>query len=242
MTVNRSTTGAADNKGHVYGLDGLRAIAIIGVIFYHMFPYTIKGGFLGVSLFFVLSGYLIALTSEKSRRSGCFSVGGFYLKRLTRIYPPVILTVFLTVGAFHFIYPKAVEGVRNEVISILLGYNNWWQIAQNSSYFTKIANATPFTHIWSLAVELQFYVIWPVLYFIYLILANRGRKKRGLLFILIISSISAILMGVLLPYGTDATRVYYGTDTWLSALMLGVMLGFVGVGNVEFRLFRGVTV
>lgn len=241
MTVNRSTTGAADNKGHVYGLDGLRAIAIIGVIFYHMFPYTIKGGFLGVSLFFVLSGYLIALTSEKSRRSGCFSVGGFYLKRLTRIYPPVILTVFVTVGAFHLIYPKAVEGVRNEVISILLGYNNWWQIAQNSSYFTKIANATPFTHIWSLAVELQFYVIWPVLYFIYLILANRGRKKRGLLFFLIISSISAILMGVLLPYGTDATRVYYGTDTRLYALTLGVMLGFAGVGTDEFRLFRSET-
>lgn len=237
MAVNRSA-GTADNNGHIYGLDGLRAIAIIGVIFYHMFPYTIKGGFLGVSLFFVLSGYLIALTSERSRMKGEFSVGGFYKKRLIRIFPPVIMTVFVTVTAFHFIYPRAVEGVQGETVSILLGYNNWWQIAQNSSYFTKIANATPFTHIWSLAVELQFYLIWPLLYLIYLILSTRGRKARGLIFFLILSVVSAVLMGVLLPFGNDATRVYYGTDTRLYALTAGALLGFAGAGSSEFTLFK----
>lgn len=234
--INRNRSA---NSGHIYGLDGLRAIAIIGVIFYHMYPYTIKGGFLGVSLFFVLSGYLIAITSERSRQRNGFLIGEFYLKRIERIYPPVIITVLSTVGAFYFLYPRSVAGIRSEVVSILLGYNNWWQIAQNSSYFTKIANASPFTHIWSLAVELQFYLIWPVLYFFYIIF-SRGRKHRGtnggIVFFLILSAVSAVLMGVLLPYGSDATRVYYGTDTRIYALLLGVVIGMAGVGTDEFAL------
>lgn len=232
-------------SGHIYGLDGLRAIAIIGVIFYHMFPYTIKGGFLGVSMFFVLSGFLIAFTSEKSRKKTGFKVGSFYKKRLMRIYPPVLITVFVTVGVFYFLYPRSVKGIGAEVVSIIFGYNNWWQVAQNSSYFTKIANASPFTHIWSLAVELQFYVIWPLIYFIYLVLASKSRREKnrknaGIIFLLILSFISAVLMGVLLPYGSDATRVYYGTDTRIYALLLGCVLGFAGVGQHESRIFGNV--
>ena len=115
-----------ESGDRILGLDGLRAIAIFGVIFYHMFPFTVKGGFLGVSLFFVLSGYLIALTSEKSRRKREYSISGFAVKRFKRIFPPVILTVFITVGFFYLLAPKAVEGIRAEILSILLGYNNWW--------------------------------------------------------------------------------------------------------------------
>ncbi|SDW28371.1 Peptidoglycan/LPS O-acetylase OafA/YrhL, contains acyltransferase and SGNH-hydrolase domains [Lachnospiraceae bacterium KHCPX20] len=214
----------------ILGLDGLRAIAIFGVIFYHMFPFTVKGGFLGVSFFFVLSGYLIALTSERSRRKRQYSISGFAIKRFKRIFPPVLLSVFITVGIFYLLAPKAVEGIRSEIISIILGYNNWWQIFQNSSYFTKIANASPFTHIWSLALEMQFYVLWPLLYFWYVMLSRVGSKRkgfsnRGLWFLGVIGIVSAVEMWVMMRPGMDATRVYYGTDTRLYALMFGTFLG-----------------
>ena len=219
-----------ESGDRILGLDGLRAIAIFGVIFYHMFPFTIKGGFLGVSLFFVLSGYLIALTSEKSRRRRDYSISGFAMKRFKRIFPPVILSVFSTVGIFYLLAPKAVEGIRAEIVSILLGYNNWWQIFQNSSYFTKIANASPFTHIWSLALEMQFYLIWPLVYFWYVMLSRVGSKRkgfsnRGLWFFGVLGIISFVEMWVMMRPGMDATRVYYGTDTRLYALMFGAFLG-----------------
>ena len=223
----------------ILGLDGLRAIAIFGVIFYHMFPFTVKGGFLGVSLFFVLSGYLIALTSEKSRRKREYSISGFAVKRFKRIFPPVILTVFITVGFFYLLAPKAVEGIRAEILSILLGYNNWWQILQNSSYFTKIANASPFTHIWSLALEMQFYLIWPVVYFWYVMLSRmgsrrRGEANRGLWLLGLLGIFSFVEMWVLMHPGMDATRVYYGTDTRAYALMFGAFLGMRRANRTKY--------
>ena len=225
-----SESGNKTNR--ICGLDGLRAIAIIAVILYHMFPFTIKGGFLGVSLFFVLSGFLLSVSAESLRKKRKFSISGFYKKRLIRIYPALVVCIFVTTGFFFLLSPVSIKGIGGEILSILTGVNNWWQILQNSSYFTKIANASPFTHLWYLSLQLQFYLIWPFLFFMYLVFSRVASKKkafsnRGFLIFGVLTLISALLMAILYTPGSDATRVYYGTDTRAYALLFGVMLGMI---------------
>lgn len=214
------------------GLDGLRAIAIIAIIIYHIFPYQVKGGFLGVSLFFVLSGYLMAISSERARREHKYNVIDFYKKRIVRIYPAALTCIFVTAGFFFLLSSQTVKGIFAEIVSIVFGVNNWWQIFQNSSYFTKIANASPYTHLWSLSVELQFYLVWPGIYLWYLFTSKAASKKKvfsyaGFVFLGVLVILSMLLMAVLFRPGADATRVYYGTDTRAYALLLGVLLGMI---------------
>lgn len=146
-------------KQKIPGLDGLRGIAILGVIGYHLAPGIFPGGFLGVNLFFVLSGYLMAVTSRRAQAGEGFHVLAFYRRRAVRIYPALALCVCGTLCTAWLLTPDVLTGIRAEVVSILTGTNNWWQIAQNASYFTKITGTSPFTHLWSLAIEMQFYLI-----------------------------------------------------------------------------------
>lgn len=217
---------------YITGLDGLRGIAVIGVILYHLFPNTVKGGFLGVSLFFVLSGYLIAWTSEKYCTAGRFEFIAFYKKRFQRIYPSLLIVVFVTVGILKLMDSRLVNGIQEEVFSIFLGYNNLWQISQNSSYFTQSANASPFTHLWSLSIELQFYMIWPLLYIVY----KKAKKKYGLYVFRILIFLSIFSLEILFQPGEDATSVYYGTITRIFSLFLGVLLAEKSKRNRVRRL------
>lgn len=164
-------------RGQIVGLDGLRAVAIIGVVLYHMFPYIATGGFLGVSLFFVLSGYLMAVISRTAWRHGKFHLISFYQKRILRIYPPLILMLCATAFFLLLLAPFSLRGIRSEILSILSGGNNWWQIAQNASYFTKITSTSPLTHIWSLAIEMQYYLIWSFLFLLCMVV----KHKKGIL-------------------------------------------------------------
>lgn len=136
----------------ISGLDGLRTLAITGVTLFHMFPQTIRGGWLGVSLFFVLTGFLLAYTGEKGREKRSFSLLSYGWKRIKRIYPSLIIMILLTVGVYSFFAPDIIKAVRPEVLSVLLGFNNWWQIGQNADYFTRIASQSPFTHLWFLGI------------------------------------------------------------------------------------------
>ncbi|MBR0399097.1 MAG: acetyltransferase [Eubacterium sp.] len=212
---------------HIYGLDGLRALAIIGVTLFHMFPHTIKGGYLGVSLFFVITGYLLALTSERRSQQGKWRILPYYLKRIQRIYPGLLIMLFVTVGVYFFLVRPAIAGVRPELRSIILGYNNWWQIAQNADYFTRITNASPFTPMWFLGIEMQFYLLWPLIFGIFMLLAGRKGDRAGLYFILALTLLSAVLTPVLYRPGNDVTRLYYGTDTRIYGLLFGVLLGML---------------
>ena len=219
-------------RGRIAGLDGLRAIAIIVIVLYHMFPNTMRGGYLGVSLFFVLSGYLLAVTYIQGRELRTYSVGRFYLKRIRRIYPALIVVLGATLILLWRFYPASLRGLRDEVLSILLGYNNWRQIAMNQSYFTRIANSSPFTHLWSTAIELQYYLVWPLLFLLALKLEQRRRSDgAALLFVLAAASIAE--MGILYPPGGDPSRVYFGTDTRVHALLLGSALGFLRLDEAE---------
>ena len=216
----------ATRRKRIPGLDGLRAIAILAIVLYHMFPDTMRGGYLGVSLFFVLSGYLLAVTCMRASELRSFSVVRFYRKRIRRIYPALIVVVGVTLFLLWQFYPASLRGLRGEVLSILLGYNNWRQIALNMSYFTRIANSSPFTHLWSTAIELQYYLVWPLLFVIASWLEKRHHGVGALLlFVLAMASITE-MGGIYLP-GGDPSRVYFGTDTRVHALLLGSALGLL---------------
>lgn len=218
------------------GLDGLRAIAVIGVILYHLFPSTIKGGFLGVSLFFVLSGYLISITSENSWSNKKFSIIDFYKKRIKRIYPSLIIVVLLTAGLLKILAPNVLNGIKEELLSVFLGYNNLWQISQNASYFTKISNASPFTHMWSLSIELQYYLIWPFLFMLYKFMNKSKSKNLGIRTFLNITFISCLFMPILAKPSEDFSRIYYGTDTRIFSLLLGASLGLIQKNKTQHKL------
>ena len=212
------------SKRKIYGLDGLRGIAILGVIGYHLAPGVFPGGFLGVNLFFVLSGYLMAVTSRKVQADTGFHTLAFYRRRAVRIYPAMILCLCGTLCTAWLLTPDVLAGIRGEIISILTGSNNWWQITQNASYFTKITGTSPFTHLWSLAIEMQFYLIWPLLFWGYTVLERKTTKvPLGLLSLLIFLSVLALLLHF--QPGEDPSRVYYGSDTRFFALLIGALVG-----------------
>lgn len=236
--VNRKSAARRKNTGHIAGLDGLRALAIIGVTLFHMFPNTIRGGYLGVSLFFVISGFLLAVMTEHRYRKKAFRVTSYYLKRIKRIYPPLIIVLVASAGIYFFLERQQLGGIRTELLSIILGYNNWWQIAQNADYFTKITNASPFTHMWFMAIMIQFYLIWPLIFLIYHKLGRSEGPGAGFLFLLVLTVISAVLTPILYRPGMDVTRFYYGTDLRLYALTFGVMLGWLRTHHMQPRLSR----
>ena len=138
------------------GLDGLRAAAILGIVLYHMFPDTVRGGYLGVTMFFVLSGFLLSRTGMASLRCGSWQTLRFWQKRVRRIYPALLWVLALTLIALRLWLPEGLADVRAELRSILLGYENWRQISQSQDYFSSLTSTSPFTHMWSLAVELQY--------------------------------------------------------------------------------------
>ena len=209
----------------VKGLDGLKGLAILGVTIFHLFPHAASGGFMGVSLFFVLSGYLLAFTTNQQWKLGNYSVLKFFQRRAERILIPLVLMVSVVLGLWHLLLPEKLAGIRPEVISILLGYNNWWQIAQNADYFTRLLNTSPFTHMWFLGVEIQYIVIWPILFWIYTALKRQWSYTIGLVWMLVLALGSSVIMPLLYTEGMDVSRFYYGTDTRLFALLLGAFLG-----------------
>lgn len=181
-------------ENRISGLDGLRTLAITGVTLFHMFPHTIRGGWLGVSLFFVLTGCLLAYTSEKSRISHSFSLRSYIWKRIKRIYPSLLIMILLTVGIYSILAPDVIKAIRMEVVSVVLGYNNWWQISENADYFTRMANQSPFTHLWFLGIELQYYLLWPLLFGLY-VAVSRVLSPRAGTFLFLAGGVAA--MGIM---------------------------------------------
>ena len=219
---------------HVYGLDALRGIAILGVIFYHLMPGRVPGGFLGVNMFFVLSGYLIYQTSVWEIQRGEYSVINFYRKRCRRILPNLCAMVCVVIVLMIVFFPEVANGKICEVISIFGGYNNLWQMHQKASYFARIGQQSPFTHLWAMAIEMQFYFIWPFLFALMRKLKKNISWKGVKLLVLIGVVIGGIWMSILFKSCQDVSRLYYGTDTRLFALMLGI---FTAMVQKEFTLF-----
>lgn len=215
------------NRRYYPGLDGLRAIAILGIVLYHMFPDAVRGGYLGVTMFFVLSGYLLSRTGVESLARGSWSTPAFYQKRIRRIYPALLWVLALTLLALRLWLPDSLVGIRGELGSILFGYENWHQILESQDYFSRITATSPFTHMWSLAVELQYYLVWPLLLGLYR--AEQGDDdKWGTIGILIALAVASAGAMAYLYYATgDPSRSYYGTDTRVHALLLGGAIGMI---------------
>lgn len=207
------------------GLHALKGIGITGIVLYHLFPSAFRGGFLGISLFFVLSGYLMFLTSDASLKNGSFQFQTYYKKRFLKIFPPLFTLVVVICCYLTLFEREQLAGMRGEICSIFLGYDNLWQIRQNASYFSRMANASPFTHLWFLSIEIQFYLLWPFLFSLY----RKGCRfvsGRKLCFLfLALALLSAGRMFSLYTPESDPSRVYYGTDTMAFPLLTGIFLG-----------------
>lgn len=209
------------------GLDMLRGVGILGIVLFHMFPAVFRGGFLGVPLFFVLSGYLMVVTCECSWERGKFRIRDYYKRRAVKIIPPLFAMVAVVCAYLTLTHNSRLNGLRWEIVSIFLGYENWWQIRQQGSYFSHFSDASPFTHLWFLAVEIQCYLIWPFLFLLYKKGCEvAGGRKMCFLF-LVLALLSAGKMCWLYSPGGDPSRVYYGTDTMAFSLLIGMFSGAV---------------
>lgn len=208
-------------RKHIEGLDALRALAIVLITLFHIFPDTFVGGYIGVCLFLVITGFLLAYGSAFDYMSENYSVRRYFLKRLQRLYPPLLLVILVTVGLYHFILPGVLEDSGKEIVSVLLGFNNWWQLAMNADYFARVVNASPFTHMWFLGVEIEYVILWPMLFGLCILLKRWDTAPLLLLF----GIISAGLMAFMSAQGVDISRLYYGTDTRIFACLFGGAMG-----------------
>ena len=217
--------GAASPRfGHLPGLDGIRGVAVLSVLLFHGGVSWAPGGFLGVDVFFVLSGFLITslLIDEWGRTSG-IGLGGFWVRRARRLLPGLLVLVAgAAVYAWMIATPEALAGIRHDVFATLAYFANWHFIASQSSYFARTGDPSPLAHTWSLAIEEQFYVVWPLL----VLAVLRGRRPLGRLALLAAAGLvaSATAMAVVYQPDSDPSRVYYGTDTRSHVIMMGALL------------------
>ena len=211
---------------YIRSLDGLRGIAVLAVIAYHFNFTWASGGLLGVTIFFVLSGYLITnLLLIEYERNDKINLKNFWVRRARRLLPGMITVLFfITAWATLFAQPF-LDRLRDDFFPALFYYSNWWYIFQDLSYFEAMSTPSLLTHFWSLAIEEQFYIIWPLL----LVAAFQCRlsKKQVVNLTLLLSLLSALLMALFYSPTTDPSRVYYGTDTRAFSLLIGAALAFI---------------
>lgn len=225
--VAKSAPKDARNLGKSYlpGLDGLRCIAVLAVLLYHISPNQFVGGYIGVDLFFVISGFLITyLNLQKIENPNkTFSLKNFWLRRARRLIPALVLVILVCVPLGALIYPDILVGVFRQVAGALTCTTNWVEIIHGSNYFDQ-ANPSLFKNFWSLAVEEQFYLIWPPT--LLLLMSRRLRNSQLISIIAAIGLASLVLMGVLAT-PDNYTRVYYGTDTHCFGLAFGIIFAFI---------------
>lgn len=208
------------------GLDGLRAISVLAVIAYHLNLSWAPGGFLGVGVFFVLSGYLITdQLVARWQRDRSLDLRSFWLRRARRLLPAMLLMTAVVCAYLALTDRSRLSSLGGDVLSAVTYVNNWWLIFHKVSYFDSFGPPSPFGHYWSLAVEEQFYLLWPLL----LAVGLRFVPMRGKLaaFILAGAAASALAMALLYTPGSDPSRVYYGSDTRVFGLLIGAALAVV---------------
>ncbi len=221
--ASERTGHGSSRPGRIEGLDGLRALAIAGVLVYHLDPAWLPGGFLGVDVFFVVSGFLITtLLVREHRRTGRIAFGQFWLRRARRLLPALVLCVVTSVLIARLVSQDLLVDVGRQIAGALTFSTNWVEITAGSSYFDQTAPQL-FMNFWSLAVEEQFYLLWPAIT-LGLLAVGSARVRVGAA--VAIGGASALLMAALFSPDADPTRVYYGTDTHVMGLMAGAALAF----------------
>ena len=207
------------------GLDGLRAIAVLLVMVYHFWPNVLPGGMIGVDIFFVISGFLItSLLLREGALTGRIALGNFWLRRARRLLPAITLLV-LVIGPISLMIGGDIQvNLRRQLLGAATFSSNWISIFAGNDYFAQTSPEL-FTNFWSLAVEEQFYVLWPLLIVATGMMLKRSWRKFSIVMVLgIIASLTTAT--ALLMTGSPVSRVYYGTDTHLYGLLLGALLAF----------------
>lgn len=225
------TDGVAQTRfAHVPALDGIRGLAVAIVVVYHFAPSVLPAGFIGVDVFFVLSGFLItSLALREHQSTENVSASSFYMRRARRLLPAAIVTVVGAVMLAAVLQPESTRGAtRGQGIASLLYVANWWMIDQRNSYQAAFGTESPLSHFWSLAVEEQFYVVFPLIVLAGIFIARRRHGRtltfcRWLLGVSVLGALaSATLMAVMYDEGADPSRIYLGTDTRVHAIFVGV--------------------
>jgi peptidoglycan/LPS O-acetylase OafA/YrhL len=209
--------------GYIPGLDGVRAFAVLGVMMYHYGLAAMPGGFAGVDAFFVLSGFLItSLLLGEHGVTGRITLGTFWARRARRLLPAlVVLIIVVTLYVRFVLGPQAYPGLRADAFSSLFYFANWHFIFSGSSYFAQSQQVSPLLHTWSLAIEEQFYIVWPI---VVVVVTRVARTLWPLLWISVVGAVaSAVEMGILYQ-PSNPTRVYFGTDTHAQSLLVGTAL------------------
>lgn len=222
--AGRQPVSYSDHGGYIAGLDGLRALAVVAVILYHVFPGVFRGGFLGVDIFFVISGFLITtLLLREDRTRNFINLRQFWVRRARRLIPALLLLIITVVPTAWAVNPDLIVGIGRQIFGALTFSTNWVEIAHGSSYFDSTAPLL-FKNFWSLAIEEQFYLFWPLIMLVILALVSTRQQRvaisGGLMFA------SSILMMILYT-GSNHTRLYYGTDTHIFGLCAGITLAFL---------------
>ncbi|MBK4348365.1 acyltransferase family protein [Lacisediminihabitans changchengi] len=211
-------------SAHLPGLDGLRAIAVLAVLVYHLSPGALTGGFLGVDIFFVISGFLITgLVLRERETTGRLRLRAFWLRRARRLLPALGALLLVCSAVAWLIGGDVLLHLGRQLLGAVTFSSNWVAVANDQSYFDETAPEL-FRNLWSLAVEEQFYLVWPLL--VLPLALIRSRRVRVAI-VAIIAAGSAVAMAVLFPPAGDATRVYYGTDTHSFGLAIGAVLAIL---------------
>ncbi|KMN42024.1 acyltransferase family protein [Bacillus sp. LK2] len=218
------------NSRYMVGLDSLRGLAILGVILYHINFNWMPGGFLGVTVFFVLSGYLITdILAMEWKRNKRIDLKKFWLSRARRLLPGMVVMLVIMLAWITIFHSSLLEKMCGDSLAALFYVSNWWYIYHKLSYFDNFNQLSPLNHFWSLAVEEQFYVVWP--FIISLGFYYIKKQSRMILLICLGAAASALAMAILYEPGADPSRIYYGTDTRAFSLLIGAALALLWPSN-----------
>jgi peptidoglycan/LPS O-acetylase OafA/YrhL len=234
IAMNASTSPAS-TMTHLRGLDGLRALAVTFVVLFHLTPGALQGGYIGVDIFFVISGFLItSLLIDEKRRTGAIALRSFWARRARRLLPALALLVLVSSSLALAIGGDVLVSIGRQLLGAATFSYNWLAIAAGSSYFEA---GTPelFRNLWSLAVEEQFYLLWPLLVIALLAMTKRRWMTPPVIAIAIASAAAMVALSF---GGAEPTRLYYGTDTHAFGLAIGAAIAIVGVPAVTSRAAR----
>ena len=212
---------------YIPAIDGLRAVAVIAVMLYHLGFSWMPGGFLGVDLFFVISGYVITrLLLDSIQRSGGLDLRAFYKARIRRLFPPLIFMIFATIIYIGIWAPETMRRFVTDSPFALLGGMNWWLVFRHTDYFDSIARPPLLQHTWSLGVEAQFYLVWPLILLLVLRKFGKNKISGAALLIAAISGIALFVVSLTVDAAkaSQVSHVYFGTDTHSIGLFLGAAL------------------
>lgn len=223
--MQNTPTGAAhaapQRNQRIVALDGLRALAIAGVVLYHLRPSRLTGGFLGVTLFFTLSGYLATKSIMRATARDGFSYPRYICRRVARMVPPIVVTIALTAVATYIAAPSLLPKVQQDALPSALFLSNWFYIFRNVSYFAAAGLPSPLTHLWFCGVQMQFYLVWPL---ILMVLCSKTRSRNTAIGVTItFILISTAAMALMFDPMADTSRVYYGTDARAAELLCGAL-------------------